>query len=192
MKRLEMAKQIVDWEARRDAAGNLRVYHLPTNDGGGTYEVAGINERYHPRIARHLKELIEDGETEAAEKAAVNYIAEYTDPVRHWTDDPAVELFLRDCAFNRGPGGVARILQMAVGTDVDGSIGPQTEIELKKYKGHTTLLLAKLRAARERYENQVAPGRANLRAGLEHRWDKAFEAAIEVDNLTGSAGVVAT
>ena len=44
----EQARRIVDYEARRDAEGHLKVYHLPSGDGGGEREVAGINDRYHP------------------------------------------------------------------------------------------------------------------------------------------------
>ena len=52
--RRAMAKAIVDFEARRDARGRLAVYRLPAGDGGGSYEVAGINDRYHPTEAAHL------------------------------------------------------------------------------------------------------------------------------------------
>jgi len=42
-----MAADIINFEARRDKRnGHLVVYNLPKNDGGGRYEVAGINERY--------------------------------------------------------------------------------------------------------------------------------------------------
>jgi hypothetical protein len=36
----------VYFEARRDKNGHLVVYDLPKNDGGGDYEVAGINLKY--------------------------------------------------------------------------------------------------------------------------------------------------
>jgi hypothetical protein len=42
---MRMAKQIVDFEARRGKRGHLQVYKLPAWDGGGRYEVAGINEK---------------------------------------------------------------------------------------------------------------------------------------------------
>ena len=59
--RLRMAKSIIDFEARRDAKGRLQVYKLPAGDGGGTYEVAGINDRYHPVEAAHLAQLVKAG-----------------------------------------------------------------------------------------------------------------------------------
>lgn len=175
--RIGMAQQIVDWEARRDSAGRLLAYRLPGNDGGGAYEVAGINQRYHPEKARELADLIARGEHAEAERRAVGYIAGYTDGVAAWQAVPAVELFLRDCAFNRGPGGAARIAQMAAGVAVDGQVGPVTRKALAAIGNRPYALLARLRGARERYEDKVAPGRPNLRAGLESRWDKSTEAA---------------
>ncbi len=52
--RLEIAQQIVDWEARRNRNGDLIAYILPANDGGGSFEIAGLNDRYHEPIARNL------------------------------------------------------------------------------------------------------------------------------------------
>ena len=54
-----MAKAIVEFEARRDAKGRLAVYALPAGDGGGRYEVAGINDRYHKAEVDHVVALIE-------------------------------------------------------------------------------------------------------------------------------------
>ena len=45
--RRRMAAAIVNFEARRDSKRHLMVYKLPKGDGGGRYEVAGINERYN-------------------------------------------------------------------------------------------------------------------------------------------------
>lgn len=181
MTRKEMAKTILDFEARRDAQGHLKVYHLPANDGGGSYEVAGINERYHPAVAEKLMRLIEKGQFTEAEELAVEHIADYTDTVKDWQSDPAIELFLRDSCFNRGPAGAAKILQLAVGVKADGKVGPITRGAVAPYTGHTILFLARLRAARERYEDIVAPNRPNLRLGLENRWDNVFEVALGVE-----------
>jgi len=122
--RSDIARWIVDQEARRDKDGNLKVYILPKNDGGGSYEVAGINEKYDPEMAKRLKHLVETGCASQAENEAAEYIAKQTDEVANWTENPVVEAYLRDCRFNRGPGGVRRILQKALGVEVDGKIGP--------------------------------------------------------------------
>ncbi len=53
--RKRMAESIVKFEGRRDAQGHLWVYILPAG-GGGRYEGAEINDRYHPREAAKLRE----------------------------------------------------------------------------------------------------------------------------------------
>ena len=53
----------------RYSAGKLQVYKLPPGDGGGAYEIAGINDRYHPSKAGQLKSFIELGMHEKAEAA---------------------------------------------------------------------------------------------------------------------------
>jgi len=77
--RLLAAKAIVDFEARRDKKGHLMVYHLPPNDGGGRFEVAGINERYNPSECAHLVELLEAKKFDEAESYAQEVIARDTD-----------------------------------------------------------------------------------------------------------------
>jgi hypothetical protein len=60
--RMRMAKKVVDFGASRDKKGHLRVYKLPPRDGGGRYEVAGINERFNKAVADRLVDLIETGD----------------------------------------------------------------------------------------------------------------------------------
>jgi lysozyme family protein len=175
---LATGKFIVDCEARRDAKGRIKVYRLPKADGGGTYEIAGINDRYHPAVARDLANLINAGLHAAAEAAASNYILEYTDVVRGWHPSLAVEAYLRDTAFNRGPGGAAKILQRALGVKIDGGVGPITKTAAAKVPA--AQLLLDLRKARESYELQIAPpvgARAKFWKGLQARWDKALKFA---------------
>src|SRR5262249_60092785 len=71
---VEMEKFIVVFEARRDAQGRLMVYTLPPGDGGGRYEVAGINERYHKAECDELVELIRSGRHAEAERRAGDVI----------------------------------------------------------------------------------------------------------------------
>ncbi|MBA3649888.1 MAG: hypothetical protein H0W66_00015 [Chthoniobacterales bacterium] len=70
-----MAESIVQFEGRRDPQGHLRVYILPAGDGGGRYEVAGINDRYHPQEAAKLKALIDAGRYDEAGDYAAEVIA---------------------------------------------------------------------------------------------------------------------
>lgn len=175
---LAIGKFIVDCEARRDAKGRLLVYRLPSADGGGTIEVAGINDRYHPAAARQLAKLIEAGLHTDAEIVARKYILEYTDVVSGWHPSIAVEAYLRDTAFNRGPGGAAKILQRALGVLIDGGVGPITKAAAAKVPAAKMLL--DLRKARESYELQIAPpvgARKKFWSGLQARWDKALKFA---------------
>lgn len=178
-----MGKFIIDFEARRDKQGRLNVYRLPVGDGGGTYEVAGINDRYHPAMAEKLRNLIEAGLYAQAEQAAARYLISYTDAVKGWSKLPGVEFFLRDSCFNRGPTGAGKILQLALGfsgKDVDGKVGPKTraalqEAEQRPFGKPDTLW--ELRKARERYEREYVGYRPQFWKGLVNRWDKALAAA---------------
>lgn len=173
--RLKHAKNILDFEARRDKNGHLAVYKLPRNDRGGTYEVAGINDRYHPSTVTKLMRLLAAGRHDEAETEAIEYIADCTDIAAKWHSHPAVESYLRDCAFNRGVRGATRIVQRAVGVPDDGIIGPVTQAAIAKYQ--PAELLLKLRQAREDYERAVVGVRKNLWAGLVNRWDGALKTA---------------
>lgn len=172
--RRRMAKAILDDEARRES-GHLAVYRLPSNDGGGAYEVAGINVRYHPDQAAKLKAMIEAGQYDKAEESAIDYLLNYTKAAAGWTTSAGVEYFLRDTIFNRGPTGAARILQRALGVADDGEIGPTTRGAMTAIR--PTDLLTKLRAAREGYEREVVGYRANFWNGLVNRWDKVLARA---------------
>jgi hypothetical protein len=176
--RLEMADFILKSEARRDKMGRLKVYPLPKADGGGTFEIAGINDRYHPKAANYLRTLLENNKHSHAENYIRKYLVEYTDIVTRWTQEPAIEAFLRDTAFNRGPKGALRILQIALKVSDDGKFGPITKTALAKAIKNIPDLLDRLRIARETYEIRVAPPvgvRAKFWSGLKNRWDNALE-----------------
>lgn len=178
--RLKMAQFIVDLEARRDGRGRIKVYPIPSGDGGGTYEIAGINDRYHPQKAAELREMIKKGEHAAAEAAAVVYLARYTEVVAGWTPHVAVEAFLRDCCFNRGAGGAGKMYQMALGVPSDGMVGPLTlEVAGRVKAAAVPELLKELRRTREQYERVVAKRdeRSKFWKGLVNRWEAALRFA---------------
>ena len=175
--RRQMAAAIVDFEARRDARGHLNVYRLPPADGGGRYEVAGINEKYNKETADVLVTLIERERFDEAEALAADFIAEETDRAQSWTAVPAVEFYLRDSVFNRGGRGGARILQRALGIEDDGVIGSKTRAAMEQAESNGEALLRQLRAAREKYEKEVVGTRPEFQRGLINRWNKALEVA---------------
>lgn len=182
---LKIGQFIVDCEARRDAAGKLKLYKLPAGDGGGDIEIAGINDRYHPAAVKQLVALLRQGKHLEAELAAIEHILDYTDTSGSWASVPAIEAFLRDTAFNRGPTGCAKILQMALRTAVDGKVGPNTRRALAELERDPKELIRRLRAAREAYERKVAPPtkeRAKFWKGLLNRWDKVTKFSLSLLN----------
>jgi lysozyme family protein len=176
-RRLEMAKIIVDFEARRDAQGRLVVYQLPPDDGGGRYEVAGINERYNKTLCDELVQLVQSGRQQEAEARAVAFIADDTEQAARWTSNGAIEFYLRDCVFNRGPRGAAWIVQTAVGVAVDQSVGPLTLAAIARDETRPLDLLSRLRQAREAYERLRRDETSRFWKGLVNRWNKALTSA---------------
>jgi hypothetical protein len=194
-KRQAMGEAIVQFEKRPPGPAKLQVYKLPAGDGGGAYEIAGINEKYHPKKAAGLKMLIEAGREEEAEREAAAYIEEYTRGVLRFfpsqaaaEDNPALEFVLRDCAFNRGLKGAATVLQIALGLkDIDGTVGPNTKREFAaQLEGDPgpEEVLNRLTDARETYERSSFPWKSGKRdesskfwKGLSNRWAKCHEVA---------------
>lgn len=168
----EQAEKIVDYEARRDSKGNIKMYKLPANDGGGTVEYSGLNDKYHPEVLGKIKKLVADGHHEQAEDVAVDYIRKYTDQNASYSKVPGIQFALRDAAFNRGPTGSVKIMQMALGVNPDGQVGPITRKGMEAADTNPREFIEAFRAAREQYERKVAGYRANLWRGLENRWDR--------------------
>lgn len=190
--RRQMAAEIVNFEGRRDAAGHLIVYYPPTGDGGGAYEVAGINARYNRLTAKRLAGLIARQRYDDAERVANDFIARTTDCAAAWTDVPAVEFYLRDCVFSRGARGAALILQRALGVVADGKVGPVTRAAAAVVD--PLELLTQLRQAREQYEREVVhrDERSKFWAGLSSRWDKAVTTAKQFSVIPAPAPVLGT
>lgn len=179
---------IVDLEARRDANGNLKVYKLPANDGGGAFEIAGINSKYHPEALSQIMAL----PPEQRDKAAGDYIEDYTRRMTGIELSSALrdgtEFFVLDTTFNRGGGGSAWIVQTALralGHSVirDRQWGPKTRAALQVAdQKQSSQIVRRLREAREQYERDVVGYRANFWRGLVNRWDKAAKIASEWNN----------
>lgn len=172
----EIGQEIVNAEARRDAKGYVAVYRLPSNDGGGSFEVCGINDRFHRAAANKLKAM----RPEDREEYCIQYILEYTDGVADLTKNIAIEAFLRDAAFNRGPTGAIKMLQDALNVQVDGKFGPKSRKALREWEKRPEELLKRLRAARESYEIKVAGRRANFWKGLVNRWNNNYRFALSL------------
>jgi hypothetical protein len=192
-KRHAMGKAIVEFEGRYKE-GKLQMYKLPSGDGGGTWECAGINSKYHPQECAKLRGLIEGNAHQEAEHEAARYIEEYTRGVclffpspESAEENPAIEFLLMDAAFNRGLKGAATVLQIALGMpDIDGVVGPLTHREFARQliEPGPAEVLANLTKARETYERNTYSWKPNARdesskfwKGLSNRWASAHKVA---------------
>jgi hypothetical protein len=175
------------WDAEKevDSKGNVKVSKLKPADGGGLFEVAGINERYDHAVCFQLKALVEAGKYAEAKTLALPYYVHDTNDALQWTGHAAIEAYLRDCVFNRGEGGATMIAQLALNTKfnlglkVDGGFGPMTRTGLAsmvQVKG-AKLVLGALRTGREQYERIHAPpvgARKQFWDGLVNRWNNSL------------------
>ncbi|CUH51898.1 lysozyme family protein [Shimia marina] len=181
----EMVQRIVNSEARRNARGELVVYALRPEDGGGRYEVAGINERYHSEKAAELKALIEAGHPIQAEREAVRYIKEYTNTSGAISENPGLSYNLRDCAWNRGPTGAIKILQGALEVATDGHFGPISQAALTQASRDFTALLQSIRTSRENYERTRGRDESSIFwNGLKKRWNRVLTEGISYNDGT--------
>lgn len=123
---LPMPYHTVKWESRLDKNGYPEIYKLPSGDMGGSYEISGINDRYHPDAFKAISSLPPEQRT----RAAAEYIKGYTAPLVSQLPQ-GMRAFAQDMAFNRGLGGATKYIQQglnALGQNVavDGSFGPKT------------------------------------------------------------------
>jgi len=167
---------IFESEARKDRQGRLQVYNLPRADGGGAYEVAGINQRFHPRQAAALRSLIQQGRHAEAEQAAKTYIGEYTNPVTTFAANPGSEYALRDAYFNRGPGGAYWMAKFAAGLNPTRSMSAEDRQSiLTAQQADPAGFLRRLHTAAEQYESRFAGYRPQFARGLQNRWNERLK-----------------
>lgn len=164
------ALKTVDFEARRDRQGNIQVYKLPAGDMGGNFEVAGINDRYHPEAFQAISALPAQERAEAA----AEYIRSYTAPLVSRLPKQ-MQAFAQDMAFNRGLGGAARYIQQGLrdlGQDVavDGKLGPKTLAAISNVQPQALMRAASEAQLQDEYKMaQANPSRKSLLPGLENR-----------------------
>jgi len=167
---LPLPMQTVDWEARKDAQGYPMVYKLPSGDMGGKYEVAGINDRYHPKAFQVISAL----PAQERAKAAAEYIQGYTSPLVEKLPQ-ALQPFTQDLAFNRGLGGATKYIQQGLNTlgqkvAVDGGLGPKTLAAINQVEPRALMRAASQAQLEDEYRKvSENPERKKLIAGLESR-----------------------
>jgi len=174
---INAAKTTVNWEGRRDKKGNLSVYALPAGDMGGDYEVAGINDRYHPEAFRKIAGL----PAQDREAAAAQYINQYTAPLVSQLPQ-AIQPFVQDLAFNRGMGGATKYLQeglnsLGVKVAVDGAIGPKTLAAIGNVNPKELMAAASQAQLNDEKARAAAdPRRKKFILGLENRINNRLSA----------------
>ena len=167
---LPAALQTVNMEARRDKMGNVAIYKLPSGDMGGSYEVAGINDKFHPGEASRLANL----PPEQREIEAAKYIRKYTAPI---VDKMPQEMqaFVQDMAFNRGAGGATKYIQQGLNSlgqkvAVDGVLGPKTLQAIGSVQPSALMQAASQAQLQDEYAKaSVNPERRKFLQGLENR-----------------------
>jgi len=167
---LPLPLQTVEWEGRKDKQGNLAVYKLPTGDMGGSFEVAGINDRYHPEAFKAISSL----PAQERAKAAAEYIQGYTAPLVERLPQP-LQPFTQDLAFNRGLGGATKYIQQGLNTlgqkvAVDGGFGPKTLAAINQVEPRALMRAASDAQLQDEYNMaERNPARKKFIPGLEAR-----------------------
>ena len=164
------AMKTVDFEARKDEQGYPAVYKLPSGDQGGSYEVAGINDRYHPEAYKRISAL----PPQERAKAAAEYIQGYTAPLVGKLPQ-AIQPFTQDVAFNRGLGGATKYLQQGLNAlgqkvEVDGGMGPKTLAAINQVEPKALMRAASQAQLDDEYRMvKRNPARKKFIGGLENR-----------------------
>jgi len=164
------AMKTVDFEARKDKDGNPTIYELPAGDMGGKYEVAGINDKYHPEAFARISALPPQERAGAAAK----YIQGYTAPLVQKLPQ-AIQPFAQDMAFNRGLGGATKYFQQGLNQlgqkiDVDGGLGPKTLSAMSKVDPKLLMKEATKAQMNDEYRKAAAnPNRVPLLPGMSNR-----------------------
>jgi len=167
---LPLPMQTVDWEARKDAQGYPAVYKLPSGDMGGNFEVAGINDGYHPKAFQVISAL----PPQERAKAAAEYIQGYTAPLVEKLPQ-ALQPFTQDLAFNRGLGGATKYIQQGLNTlgqkvAVDGGFGPKTLAAINQVEPRALMRAASDAQLQDEYNMaERNPARKKFIPGLEAR-----------------------
>jgi hypothetical protein len=167
---LPLPLQTVEWEGRKDKQGNLAVYKLPTGDMGGNFEVAGINDRYHPEAFKAISSL----PPQERAKAAAEYIQGYTAPLVERLPQ-AIQPFMQDLAFNRGLGGATKYIQQGLNSlgqkvAVDGGMGLKTLAAINQVEPRALMRAASDAQLQDEYNMaERNPARKKFIPGLEAR-----------------------
>ena len=127
-----MAKKILNMEDYKiTGPDSLRVTRLPSGDGGGKWEIAGICDGIEPKEFNLIKSMLDQGDRDAAWEECLRYVLANTEPLvsKGVAGSYAIEFMLRDMTFNMGVAGTTKVVQRMLGIDIDGKWGKTTQAE---------------------------------------------------------------
>lgn len=165
--RNRMAAKILNMEDYKiTGPESLRVTRLPSGDGGGTWEIAGICDGIEPDVFNRIKSLLDKGLREEAWEECLSYVLENTATIASYLPNYGFgyEFMIRDLAFNMGNAGAIKVVQGMINREgfneiaVDGKWGIKTQtglLGLTSSLPEDHMVKALDRAARARYESIV-------------------------------------
>jgi hypothetical protein len=125
-----MAKKILNMEDYKiTGPESLRVTRLPSGDGGGTWEIAGICDGIEPKEFNLIKSMLDRGDRDAAWEECLRYVLANTEPLvaKGVAGSYAIEFMLRDMTFNMGVAGTTKVVQRMLDIGIDGKWGKNTQ-----------------------------------------------------------------
>jgi hypothetical protein len=125
-----MAKKILNMEDYKiTGPESLRVTRLPSGDGGGTWEIAGICDGIEPKEFNLIKSMLDRGDREAAWDECLRYVLDNTEPLvaKGVAGSYPIEFMLRDMTFNMGVAGTTKVVQRMLDIGIDGKWGKNTQ-----------------------------------------------------------------
>lgn len=130
--RKDMAKKILNMEDYKiTGPDSLRVTRLPSGDGGGKWEIAGICDGIEPKEFNLIKSMLDRGDRDAAWEECLRYVLANTEPLvsKGVAGCYAIEFMLRDMTFNMGVAGTTKVVQRMLDIGIDGKWGKNTQAE---------------------------------------------------------------
>lgn len=128
--RKDMAKKILNMEDYKiTGPDSLRVTRLPSGDGGGKWEIAGICDGIEPKEFNLIKSMLDRGDREAAWDECLRYVLANTEPLvaKGVAGSYPIEFMLRDMTFNMGTAGTTKVVQRMLDIEIDGKWGKVTQ-----------------------------------------------------------------
>ncbi len=162
----------------------ISVHKLISADGGGDWEVAGINVRFHSAEAHKLRDMLNAGASQQELKQEVfSYYRKITQPtadvITPVFNSKGIDLLVRDCSLNCGQAGALAIMRRTLNVATDDDI-PSALARFRDSRGQTAFVKA-FTQARMAYHTKIAsdkPAKAVFLKGWLTRCRNVSQAAL--------------